>query len=93
MINSKILLVEMVSLFMFSCRKDEAPSINEKEAVEIIENYLVEESAGLEETTNEYSKTYEEQTSLNIQCNQQVTDSYTYSKILMKCNIDDLTKK
>ena len=83
--KSKILFALVIGLVMFSCNDDddnsmlETQSITEEEAVEIIEKSLAEESAGLEETTYKYVKTYEEQTSLNVQCNQQVTDSYMYS--------------
>lgn len=82
--KSKILLATMFGLAMFSCSDDDenvetTQSITEEEAVEIVEASLAEESAGLEETTYEYAKTYEEETSLNVQCNQQVTDSYMLS--------------
>ena len=82
--NSKFLLPLIAGLFIVSCSDDdnsitETQSITEEEAVEIVEASLAEESAGLEETTYEYAKTYEEETSLNIQCNQQVTDSYMFS--------------
>ncbi|SEJ83111.1 hypothetical protein SAMN05192553_1239 [Cyclobacterium xiamenense] len=83
--KSKILFALVIGLAMFSCSDDddnsmvETQAITEEEAVEIVEKSLAEESAGLEETTYEYAKTYGEEISLNVQCNQPVTDSYMYS--------------
>ncbi|MCS4436678.1 hypothetical protein [Aquiflexum gelatinilyticum] len=54
-------------------------SLTEEEAVEIIEGFLAEKSAGMEETTSEYARTYQEEISLNVQCNQQIADSYYFT--------------
>lgn len=81
----KILFALVIGLVMFSCSDDddnsmvETQAITEEEAVEIVEKSLAEESAGLEETTFEYAQKYEQEVSQNVQCNQQVTDSYMYS--------------
>lgn len=81
--NSKLLLAVLLGLFIVSCSDDDdnttTQAITEEEAVVIVEASLAEESAGLEETTYEYAKTYQEETSLNLQCNQQVSDSYNFT--------------
>lgn len=83
--HSKILITVLFSSLFFSCSDDddttitETQGITEEEAVVIVEASLAEESAGLEETTYEYAKTYEEETSLNVLCNQEISDSYNFS--------------
>lgn len=77
--KSKILLAIVSGLFIVSCSKDDdtiTQTITEEEAVEIAEASLAKQSAGLTETTYEYTKSYEQEISLNLQCNQQATDSY-----------------
>lgn len=82
--NSKILVAVLLGSFIFSCSNGddsvtETQTLTEEEAVEIVAASLAKESAGLNETTYEYAKTYEEEVSLNAQCNQQVSDSYNFS--------------
>ena len=83
--NSRILLAIIVSLLITSCSDDddntmnETQSITEEEAVKIVEASIARESAGVEETTYAYAKTYEQAVSQNVQCNQAVSDSYNYS--------------
>ena len=81
--NSKFLTVFVFGLFIVSCSDDDNNSttqaITEQEAVVLVEASMAKESAGVEETTYEYAKTYEEETSMNVQCNQQASDSYNYS--------------
>lgn len=82
--NSRILLAIIVSLLITSCNKEDddlvpQQAISEEEAVEIVEASLAKESAGVEETTYAYAKTYEQEVSQNVQCNQAVSDSYNYS--------------
>jgi len=82
--NSRILLAIIVSLLITSCSDDDdnlvpQQAISEEEAVEIVEASLAKKSAGVEETTYEYAKTYEQEVSQNVWCNQAVSDSYNYS--------------
>lgn len=80
--NLKNLAAIIISLSIVSCSDDDetiTQAITEEEAVEIIEASLAKESAGLEASTYEYAKTFEEETSQNVQCNEQVTDSYNFS--------------
>lgn len=83
--SSKILFAIIGGLFIVSCSDNDdntmtqTQAITEEEALEIVEASLAEESAGIEETTYEYAKTYEEETSLEVQCDQEVSDSYTFT--------------
>ena len=84
--NLKNLLIIIISISVVSCSNDssndtigETQAITEEEAVEIVEASLAEESAGLSETIFKYAKTYEEETSRNIQCNETVTDNYNFT--------------
>ena len=93
--NSRILLAIIVSLLITSCSDDDdnlvpQQAISEEEAVKIVEASIARESAGVEETAYQYAKSYEEETSLNVQCNQEVNDNYmfTYNGTVVQADYD-----
>lgn len=81
--NSKLFLASILSITTFSCsldpKIDPKVAISEEEAVAIIEGFLAGESAGMEETISEYARTYQEEFSLDVQCNQEIAESYNFS--------------
>jgi len=80
----RILVTMLVVLFTTSCSDDEnmetnVEALSTEEAIEITEYALAQESAGLVETVSEYAKVYEEEISVDIQCNQTIVDSYNFT--------------
>lgn len=81
--NFKISILILTTLFLSSCveenTSDELTTVSETEAVDIVEASLASKSGGALKTTEEYSKTYEEEYSLQDICNETITDSFEFN--------------
>jgi hypothetical protein len=77
-----ILLLAVLGGLIISCEDDEPIQTNlaltEEEAVDIVESTLARQSAGLDESTYKFSKSYEEEYQVNSECNTMVQDDYDF---------------
>jgi hypothetical protein len=78
----KNVILVALGTFVISCDNDDTSvsneALTEEEAVEIVKSTLARQSAGLDETTYAYSKSYEEEYQVNSECNTMVQDDYDY---------------
>lgn len=78
----KNVILVALGTFVISCDNDDTSvsneALTEEEAVAVVESTLARQSAGLDETTYAYSKSYEEDYAMNFQCNTLIQEDYDY---------------